>query len=196
MRKILKVVGLLILYFAIVLASMFLGYLSPVAWVYFPVVAAFLAASPVLIICKSWKRPGGIAIFTAFWMAIMGALGELDKLEVVVSYIIFLLAAEAIRYFIGYKKQLGSRIGYAVNCLGLAGSLLPLWTRTEYYYEGATEELSLDYANGLMRFNNPIGMASLIILTLASAYLGCIVSEKLLRISALEKDETVKTKTA
>ena len=197
MKKTLTTVGLLLLYFVIAFASMFLGFLSPVTWVYYPVVAAFFSATPVLIVCKNWKKPGAIAIFTAVWVILLGAMGEISKPEVWVGYLVTVIAAEVARYFIGYEKQIASRVGYAINCLGIAGSLLPIWTRTSFYYDGAIEEMgSVEYADGLMKFANPVGLISLIVLTLAAAYLGCIVSEKLFTKKTVSESDGYKVKTA
>ncbi len=182
MKKVFVTIGMVVLYFVICFACMFLGFLSPITWVYYSVFAAFFAATPVLVVASKWKKPGAIALFSVVWMLILGLMGEISSPAVWVTYIITTIAAEAVRFFIGYDKQLGLRVGYAVNSIGLAGSLLPLWLNTDWYYEGAIEEMeSVAYADGLMKLANPVGLILLIVFVVAAAYVGCIVAEKLFK---------------
>lgn len=46
MKKAGIVIGMILLYFVLVFAPNFLGFLSPYLWVYQPILGAFLAATP------------------------------------------------------------------------------------------------------------------------------------------------------
>ena len=183
MKKVLKVVGILLLYFGITYACAFIGLLGPAAWIYGTSTAiAFLAATPVLIAGAKWTKPGVFILFTGALVVLYVLAGESFQPEAWISFAVVTALAEIIRAVIGYKKQMGIRLGYAVNILGLAGSFLPLWFRPEWYYEGAVAEMgSTEYADTLMKFSNPAGLIVLVILMLVAGYLGCLVSEKIFK---------------
>ena len=182
MKKAGIVIGMILLYFVLVFAPNFLGFLSPYLWVYQPILGAFLAATPVLYVGSKWKKPGVFALFTVVVVVIFGLMGEISQPEVWAGYAVAVVLAELARGLIGYDKQMGLRIGYSLNALGMAGSLLPLWTRTSWYYAGAVEEMSdPSYAETLMKLANPGCLVLLIVLTLVCGYLGCLVSEKIFK---------------
>ncbi|MDO4651049.1 MAG: MptD family putative ECF transporter S component [Eubacteriales bacterium] len=182
MKKVLSFAGLELIYFVIAFGCMFLGFLSPFCWVYQPVVAAFLAAAPVLIVCKNWRKFGGLFILPGIFALIMILMGEIQGTPRIIAVIAVLLVAEIIRFCLGYNSQKGVRFGYAIAGLVPACSFLLLWLDKEFYYAGAVEEMgSVAYADGLMALATPIGLISLICCTILAGYTGAIVAEKLFK---------------
>jgi len=53
-----SILGYAVLYVVTVFATAFLGYLSPYAWVFFPVVAALLGALSYYSVAVRWQKFG------------------------------------------------------------------------------------------------------------------------------------------
>lgn len=177
-----KVVLLLVIYFVLMLLPMFLGYLSPVLWFFYPVLSALLAATPFLWGAKDWKKLGGVAIFPFFWYFIMVLMGELSFVERVITPLVIILIAELVRRFIGYEKQIGLRVSYAISSLVTVMQHLIILTRTDFYYQGAVEEMgSSAYAETIVGFGTVGYFILLLVLTFVAGYLGAVLSEKLFK---------------
>ena len=182
MKKYLFPVGMFLIYFVIVFACEFLGFLSPLLWVYFGVLAALLAAAPVMAAASKSDKIGTIALFPIIYLLIMLLLGEVSQPIVFICVILVSILAEVVRKLVGSKKQLSLRLGYAVAALAPGMYLLPLWTKTDWYYEGAVEEMgSQAYADSLMKFATPLGLIALIVLCFAVGYLGALIAERLFK---------------
>jgi hypothetical protein len=61
---------------------------------------------------------------------------------------------------------------YPVLAIGVISWLLPLWTRTQWYHDGAAEELGNDYADGLMLLANWWGLLLITAITAIMGFLG------------------------
>lgn len=182
MKNVLKTIGLLVLYFVLCLAVEFTGFLSPYLWVFFGALASLVAATPVLILGKNWKKPGALCIFSAFWGILMFAMGEYSKVIVPIFLIVMALIAELVRKLVGYEKQQGLRLGYACISAGLAGAILPLFFYKDWYYQGAVEEMgSVAYADTLMKLANVPVLILVIVAGFGFGYLGAIISEKIFK---------------
>lgn len=162
------------------LGAEFLGFKSPLLWVYFSVVAGLLAASPLMAFASKTTKPGAVAAFPILYLVIMAVLGEVSQGIVAIFFVIICCAAELVRKLVRSEKQMGLRLGYAVSAVAHGMFLLPLWTKTEWYYEGAIEEMgSQAYADALMKYATPLGLIAQIVLTFAAGYIGAIIAEKL-----------------
>ncbi|MFC2822047.1 MAG: MptD family putative ECF transporter S component [Spirochaetales bacterium] len=181
MKKILFAILLAVIYFAITLGCMFLGFVSPVLWVYQPVISAFLAATPVLIACRNWKKFGAVLIFPAVLTVLLIFSGEASGTFRICSLLIVLAASELVRKLMGYESKNGARLSYAVVSLIPICPILLLWLDTKFYYSGAVSEMGQAYANSLMKMATPFGLILLIALTFLAGYLGAIVSEKIFK---------------
>ncbi len=117
MKKIFKLTSLEILYFAIGFGCMFLGFLSPLCWVFQPAAAAFITAVPVILFSKNWKKFGGLLILPGIYALIMILMGEISGAASICAVIVVLLAAELIRYLLGYENKHSLRIGHAAVSL-------------------------------------------------------------------------------
>ena len=182
MKKFLFPAGMFLIYFAILFACEFLGFFSPLLWVYFGVVAALLAATPVMAAVARFNKIGMIAMFPIIYLLIMILLGEASQPVVIAGVVLVSILAEVVRRLVGYKKQLSLRLGYAIAAVASGMYILPLWTKTEWYYEAAIEEMfSQDYADGLMKFATPLGLIAQIALSFAVGYLGTLIAESLFK---------------
>lgn len=182
MKKYLFPAGMFLIYFVILFACEFLGFFSPLLWVYFSVVAALLAATPVMAAVARFNKIGTIAMFPIIYLLIMILLGEVSQPIVIAGVVLVSILAEVIRKLMSYKSQLGLRLGYAIAAVASGMYILPLWTKTEWYYEAAIEEMfSQDYADGLIKFATPLGLIAQIALSFAVGYLGTLIAEILFK---------------
>ena len=73
--------------------------------------------------------------------------------------------------FVRYARGEGSiLLAYPILPLCIIVWLMKLWTASEWYYQGAAEEISIDYAEGLKTLSSSWALALVIILTLAAGY--------------------------
>jgi hypothetical protein len=71
-------------------------------------------------------------------------------------------------------------LAYPILSIGVIAWILPLWTRTEWYYQGAAEELGIDYAKGLMMFASPWGLLLVALTTAIAGFVGIQFAGKVL----------------
>ena len=182
MRKInyLHILGFAILYVVTVFATAFLGYLSPFAWVFFPVIAALLGSFSYFLLAMRWKM-FGVSTLLSFLLAVFLLItGECDAPKA--SLILLAgVAADMIRLFFEQNAQKAMSLAYPIQAIGVIAWILPLWTRTEWYYQGATEELGVDYAQGLMTFANAGGLLLVIALTTIAGFVGILYAAKIIK---------------
>lgn len=182
MKKTLTIIGLAVLYFCIACAGVFLGFLSPVLWVFSSAIAALFTAIPVTILLRKYPFRGISLVFPVAYLIAGLAIGEISKPEVVIAIIAVGAVAEVTHSILTPGSSKGTGITCAVISCVSACSLLPLWTRPDWYYQGAVEEMgSVEYAEGLMKFSNPAGLAVLIVLCLVIGYVGSVVTEKIFK---------------
>lgn len=166
-----SIVGFTALYVVAVFATAFLGFFHPLCWVGFPVVAALLGAFSYLCVASHWQQFGaGTLIGLAFGLFLL-ATGEGGLLAVIVAIISGLLS-DVLRLFAGNTSRKGATIAYPTLSLGVIGWILPLWTRTQWYHNGAVEEMGVDYAEGLMPLAQWWVLLLLIIATMLVGYIG------------------------
>ena len=166
-----SIVGFTALYVVTVFATAFLGFLYPLCWVGFPVVAALLGAFSYFCVASRWQRFGaGTLLGLAFGLFLM-ATGEGKPLAFAIAIMAGLLS-DVIRLFAGNSSKKGAALAYPILSLGVIGWILPLWTRTQWYHDGAVEEMGADYAKGLMPLAQWWVLLLLIITTMAVGYIG------------------------
>lgn len=182
MKSVLKTLLLLVIYFVLAGAPSFLGFVSPVLWMYYPIISAVLAATPVLWAGARWEKFGAVCLFGLVWAVLGIVLGELSFVDQILPAIAGPFVAELVRLAVGYHKQFGLRLAYAITSLGPVWQIITIWTQTDYYYAGAVEEMgSVEYADALVSLATPVNLVVLIVLTLVAGYLGALVSEKLFK---------------
>jgi len=182
MRKInyLPILGYAILYVVTVFATAFLGYLSPYAWVFFPVIAALLGAFSYYSAAVRWQKFGVGTLLAFLLAAFLLAVGECDLSETLLMLLAGVLS-DVVRQLIGNTSLKGQSLAYPILSIGVIAWILPLWTRTEWYYQGAAEELGIDYAKGLVMFANPWGLIAVILTTAIAGYVGIKFAGKVIK---------------
>jgi hypothetical protein len=181
MKKInyLPLLGFAVLYVVSVFATAFLGYLSPFAWVFFPVIAALLGSFSYYLLAMRWQQFGVSTLLSFLLAAFLLAVGECDAPKA--SLILLAgIVADMIRLFFEHNVQKAMSLAYPVQSIGVIAWILPLWTRTEWYYQGAAEELGIDYAKGLMTFANVGGLLLVVFTTAIAGFVGILFAAKII----------------
>ena len=171
------ILGLAVVYVVTVFATAFLGFLSPFAWVFFTVVAALLGAFTYHPMAVRWKEFGVGTLPAAVLAAFLLATGECN-LSMALLMLLAGVASDIIRQLIGHATMKGQLLAYPVLSIGVIAWILPLWTRTEWYYQGATEELGANYAEGLMKFASPWGLLVVVLTTAVAGFVGILIAAK------------------
>jgi hypothetical protein len=175
-----KILGFAVLYVVSVFATAFLGYLSPFAWVFFPVIAALLGAFSYYLVAVRWQQFGVGTLLSFLLAGFLLAVGECDPPKA--SLILLAgLAADMIRLFFEHNVQKAMSLAYPIQSIGVIAWILPLWTRTEWYYQGAAEELGIDYAKGLMTFANVGGLLLVTLTTAIAGFVGIQFAAKIFK---------------
>ena len=186
-KKVLSVwywLGMGLLYFIAVFASCFIGFIHPVCWAYYSVLAAILAAGPYFWLAARWQK-FGVGTFCSllvclFCLATGEAGGWLSKVLFVGCGIL----SDVIRLALGNGSRKALFIAYPVLAIGNIGWIIRLWSAPEWYYQGALDEMSEAYANGILALQTPGHLIAAIVLTAAVAVLGIWLSTKVDKKSA------------
>ena len=174
MKKInyLPLLGFAVLYVVSVFATAFLGYLSPFAWVFFPVIAALLGSFSYYLLAVRWQQFGVSTLLSFLLAAFLLAVGECDAPKA--SLILLAgIVADMIRLFFEHNVQKAMSLAYPVQSIGVITWILPLWTR-------AAEELGIDYAKGLMTFANVGGLLLVVFTTAIAGFVGILFAAKII----------------
>lgn len=176
-----KIIGFAVLYVVIVFATAFLGFLAPFAWVFFPVVAALLGAFSYYSVAVRWQKFGVGTLLAFVLAAFLLAVGECDLSEALLMLLAGVIS-DVIRQIIGNTTLKGQAWAYPILSIGVIAWILPLWTRTEWYYQGATEELGVDYAKGLMMFASPWGLIAVVLTIAIAGFVGIQFAAKIFKL--------------
>jgi len=176
----LKILGFAVLYVVTVFTTAFLGYLSPYAWVFFPVIAAILGALSYYSAAVRWQKFGVGTLFAFMLAAFLLAVGECDLSETLLMLLAGVLS-DVVRQFIGNTSLRGQSLAYPILSIGVIAWILPLWTRTEWYYQGAAEELGIDYAKRLMTFGSSWGLIAVALTTAIAGFVSIQFAAKVIK---------------
>ena len=176
----LGILGLAVLYAVTAFAVAFLGFLSPYAWVFFPVIAALLGAFSYYWAAKRWQKFGVATLCSFVLAAFLLAVGEFEVMEFLLMLAVG-IASDVVRQLVGNEKQESIYVAYPLLPIGLIAWTLPLWTRTQWYYNGAAEELGVEYAKGLMTFSSVWGLLLVVLTTAISGFVGIQLVAKVQR---------------
>ena len=176
----LGIIGCAILYAVTSFACAFLGFLSPWCWiVVFPVLAAVLGAPSYLWAASRWQRFGVATLFALVLAVVLLVMGEIDVIQSLLMVAVG-IASDVIRQVIGTTYKRSILLAYPVLTLGIIVWLMKLWTDSEWYYQGAAEEIGVDYAEGLRTLSSIWALLLVIALTFAVGYIGvCIAAAKM-----------------
>ncbi len=168
----LGIIGCAILYAITSFASAFLGFLSPWCWiVVFPALAAILGAPSYSWAASRWQRFGVATLFALVLAVVLLVMGEIDVTQSLLMVAVG-IASDVIRQVIGTTYKRNILLAYPVLPLGILVWLMKLWTDSEWYYQGAAEEIGADYADGLRTLSSIWALLLVIVLTLAAGYIG------------------------
>ena len=167
----LGIIGCAILYAVTSFASAFIGFLSPWCWVVvFPVLAAILGAPSYLWAASRWQRFGVATLFSVVFAVPLLFMGEINIVQTALMVVLGVVS-DAVRQIIGNKQKRGVFFAYPILSLGVVVWLMKLWTDSEWYYQGAAEEIGADYAEGLKTLSSVWGLILVIALTLAVGFM-------------------------
>jgi len=174
-----QALGMGLLYLASVFASCFIGFLHPVCWAYYSVLAALLAAWPYFWLAARWHH-FGVGTFCAllvclFCLASGEAGGALSKVIILGCGIL----SDLVRLLAGRSSRKGLYAAYPVLAVGNVGWIIRLWTDPQWYYEGAVEEMGEAYAKGILSVQTTGHLVAAILLTAAAAVLAIWLCSKL-----------------
>ena len=175
-----RIVGFTVLYVVTVFATAFLGFLSPYAWVFFPVIAALFGAFSYYLVAVKCQKFGVGVLFAVVLSAFLLAIGECELFGALLMLMVG-VASDAVRQKVGLTSLKGISWAYPVLSIGSIVWILPLWTRTKWYCQGAAAELGIDYAKGLMTFANLGGLLVVVLLTIIVGFAGILFAAKIIR---------------
>jgi hypothetical protein len=167
-----------LLYLVFVFASCFIGFLHPVCWAYFSVLAAFLAAGPYFWLAARWQK-FGVGTFCAALVCLFCLLsgeagGALSKALILGGGIL----ADIVRQLAGNSSKKALYCAYPLLAVGNIGWIVRLWSDKQWYYDGAVGEMGQAYADGIRALQTPGHLLAVIVLTAAMAVLGVRLSSK------------------
>ena len=168
----LGILGCAILYAVTFFACAFLGFLSPWCWiVVFPILAAILGVPSYLWAASKWQRFGVASLFALVLAIVLLVMGEIDVTQSLLKVAVG-IASDVVRQVIGTAYKRSILLAYPVLPLGILVWLMKLWTAPEWYYQGAVEEIGVDYAEGLRTLSSIWALLLVIALTLAVGFVG------------------------
>ena len=180
-----SIVGFAALYVLTVFATAFLGFLHPVCWVELPVIAALFGGFSYLCVATRWQRFGAGTLLGAAFGLFLLATGEAGLQAFAIATVAGLLS-DVVRQYAGSTSKRGVLLSYPILAVGVIGWILPLWTRTQWYHDGAVEEMGADYAEGLMTFANWWMLLVVILSTIIIGYIGIRLAITWLKDTALK----------
>lgn len=176
--------GMGVCYLIAVFASCFIGFLSPVCWAFFAVSAAILAVGPFLWLASRWQKFGVgtlcAALVCLFCLITGEASGFLSKAIILACGIL----ADCIRQWLGNDTRKALYAAYPVLAIGNIGWLINLWTRPQWYLDGAVEEMGQAYADGIASLQHPWVLVLCVVLTAGVAIISLWLAEKVDKKSA------------
>ena len=165
------IIGCVILYAVTSFASAFIGFLSPWCWIVLcPMLAAVLGAPTYLWVASRWQRFGVATVFALVLAAVLLPMGEIDNIQAVLMVIIGVVS-DVVRQVLGNDQKTSALIAYPILPLGILAWLMKLWTNSEWYYNGAAEEIGTDYAEGLKTLSSTSSLIMVIFLVIVTGYI-------------------------
>lgn len=164
--------GFVVLYFVAVFAAEFIGFAHPVCWMLAPALGALLGALPYRWLSQRWHGFGlGTVLATVFGL-LMLAMGELDLLRLAICIGCGLLS-DMVRMAI--KKDCWA---YPVLALGNIAEIIYLWTRKEWYLQGAADEMGQAYADAMASLQSTLWLVVALVAIMLAAECGLWIAKK------------------
>ena len=161
--------GMGVCYLIAVFASCFIGFVSPLCWAFYSVLAAVLAVGPYFWLAARWQKFGVgtlCAVLVCLFCLLTGeASGVLSKAVILAGGVL----ADCIRLWLGSDTRKALYAAYPVLAIGNIGWIINLWTRPQWYIDGAVEEMGEAYADGIASLQNPWVLVLCVVVTAAVA---------------------------
>ncbi len=165
------IIGCVILYAVTSFASAFIGFLSPWCWiVLFPMLAAVLGAPTYMWVASRWQQFGVATVFALVLAAVLLPMGEIDTTQAALMVVAGVIS-DIVRQVLGNSQKTSLLIAYPILPLGILAWLMKLWTNSEWYYQGAMEEIGADYAEGLKTLSSTKSLVMVIFLVIVAGYI-------------------------
>jgi hypothetical protein len=166
------IIGCAFLYAITSFACAFLGFLNPWCWiVVFPVLAAILGAPSYLWAASRWQQFGVGTLFSLILAVVLLVMGEIDFTQTLLMVAVGVVS-DVVRQMVSYNQKRGILMAYPILPLGIIVWLMKLWTDSEWYYQGAAEEIGTDYAEGLKTLSSLWALLLVITLIFAVGFIG------------------------
>ena len=158
--------GFAVLYFVVVFAAAFIGFLHPVCWLLAPALGALLAAYPYRWLSLRWKGFGLGTTLSAVFGLLMLAMGEFDvaRLSICVG---FGLLSDLVRLSV---KRDG--VTYPLLALGNIASIIYMWTRKTWYLQDAADECGQAYADAMAPLQSTLWLVIAIVAIVVASECG------------------------
>lgn len=174
-----KVLGYFVVYFVVILLSEIPGFLSPLYWVLSPIVTAFVATCPLMMVMTKKENFGSTLILPALWFVVMIAMGELAQPIVKLAMLSVMVFAAVVREILGYNKIWSVRITVAILSLVPFCINLLLYSDTTLFHSLAIGEMGQEYADTIAQYGTN-GMFILVAAcTIVSSIVSIVLTEKL-----------------
>lgn len=164
-----QILGMGFLYLVFVVGSCFAGFLHPVCWAFFSVLAGLLASGPYFWLSARWQH-FGVGTFCAlmvclFCLATGEAGGVLSKSFILGGGVV----SDVIRVLNVPSSKKSIYAAYPFLAIGNIGWIIRLWSDKQWYFEGAVREMGEDYARGIAPLQTTGILVSVIVVTAVMA---------------------------
>jgi hypothetical protein len=168
----------IIAYIATVFLCEFLGYVSPVLWVFATAAAAIPGAISIVYLMLLRRNFGVLTLVGVLWALLLIAGGEVWTAIIPVWCVAVAVIADVVRTALGADSRKALRVSYPIFALMPFGQFISLWLNTDTYASMAAEEMGTEgYAAGLSAFATPIGLIGVIAAILVCGAVGERIAE-------------------
>ena len=171
-------VGFAILYVVCVFLSCFAGFINPVCWAYFTVLAAILAVGPYFLLAARWQRFGVGTVLSALVVIFCALTGEASGVLSRALILGFGILSDVVRMLMGNASKKALYVAYPLLAIGNIGWVIRLWTEPQWYLEGAAEEMGEAYSQGIAALQTPLHLILVVVLTAAMGVFGIWLCNK------------------
>ena len=166
-----QVLGMGLLYVALVLAASFIGFAHPVCWAYYTILATLLAVGPYYWLAARWQNLG-VGTFLGLLVCLFCLVtGEATGFWSKAMFVLGGIVADVVRLLMGNGSRKALYWAYPFLAIGNMGWIIRLWTTPQWYVDGALDEMGQAYADGIAKLQTPGHLIAVIALTAAMAVL-------------------------
>ena len=184
-KEILTLILCFAAFFILVLATQLPGFLSPLYWSMFPVLAAFVASGPLTCLMSMKRGFGSAAALPLLWLAVYKLFGEMGMTLMWTGALAVIVLAEMVHMALGCEKLTSIRVSTVIAALTPSAAIWPLYFQKSVFLSAALEEgMSAEYVAGLDRYGNPGFFVLMIILACLTALISEKITERILKIRA------------